>query len=548
MKKIVLVFMSVAMHCAKGENLAEKSIPDPYDYKELVTTEQQPKMVREGLWDFGKAAFGWLEFRGLPAGEYEVVLGEMTNAAGCVANPYPNSSIRCQTLRGRAAAGKFRLPMMPDKLNTKGYDPKAPAICLPEKFGIVFPFRYVQIIQAPKMPKSINLVRVMVHYPIDMTQSHFECDNSVLNEVYEFCKYSILSTSFCGIYVDGDRERTPYEGDAYINQLGHYAIENNYSLARRSHEWLMDFPTWPTEWKQHSIKMAWADWMWSGDSRSIGKYYNALKRKLVGNYPRRDIVDWPRSERDGFVMTESNSVVEAFNCRNLAEMAVIAAGLSKYDEAKDYEARAAAAKVEFRRKFINPETRLVRDGEGVEHYSLHANVAALAFGLVPKEDVAKVVEYINGKGMACSVYFAQYFLEALCEAERFDLAVKYMAASGDRSWKGMIDFGSTISMEAWNVKVKPNLDLNHAWGAAPINIISRYLLGVTPIVAGFSEISIKPRLGGLKFVKGVVPTAKGPVRIELTEKTLKVETPATAIIDDGDFVVRLPAGKYSFKR
>jgi hypothetical protein len=167
---------------------------------------------------------------------------------------------------------------------------------------------------------------------------------------------------------------------------------------------------------------------------------------------------------------------------------------------------------------------------------------------VPKEDVAKVVEYIDGKGMACSVYFAQYFLEALCEAGRFDLAVKYMAASGDRSWKGMIDFGSTISMEAWNVKVKPNLDLNHAWGAAPINIISRYLLGVTPIVAGFSEISIKPRLGGLKFVKGVVPTAKGPVRIELTEKTLKVETPATAVIDDGDFVLRLPAGKYSFKR
>ena len=141
MKKIILVFISVAMHCAKGENLAEKSIPDPYDYKELVTTEQQPNMVREGLWDFGKAAFGWLEFRGLPAGEYEVVLGEMTNAAGCVANPYPNSSIRCQTLRGRAAAGKFRLPMMPDKLNTKGYDPKAPAICWPEKFGIVFPFR-----------------------------------------------------------------------------------------------------------------------------------------------------------------------------------------------------------------------------------------------------------------------------------------------------------------------------------------------------------------------------------------------------------------------
>ena len=121
------------------------------------------------------------------------------------------------------------------------------------------------------------------------------------------------------------RERTPYEGDTYINQLCQYAIDADYSLARKSHEWLMEHPTWPTEWKQHSIKMAWADWMWTGDTRSLAKYYDRLQKKLVGNYPRRDIVDWPVAERDGFVMTNSNAVVDAFNCRNLKEMADIAA-------------------------------------------------------------------------------------------------------------------------------------------------------------------------------------------------------------------------------
>jgi hypothetical protein len=77
-----------------------------------------------------------------------------------------------------------------------------------------------------------------------------------------------------------------------------------------------------------------------------------------------------------------------------------------------------------------------------------------------------------------------------------------MSATGDRTWMGMIDFGSTISLEAWNVKAKPNLDLNHAWGAVPLNIISRYVLGVTPKDPGFKKISIRPQLGNLKYVKG----------------------------------------------
>jgi hypothetical protein len=32
------------------------------------------------------------------------------------------------------------------------------------------------------------------------------------------------------IYVDGDRERIPYEADAYINMLSHYAVDSEYSI------------------------------------------------------------------------------------------------------------------------------------------------------------------------------------------------------------------------------------------------------------------------------------------------------------------------------
>jgi len=57
------------------------------------------------------------------------------------------------------------------------------------------------------------------------------------------CKYTMKATSFTGIYIDGDRERIPYEADAYINQLGHYYTDREYSMGRVSSEYFIKHPT-----------------------------------------------------------------------------------------------------------------------------------------------------------------------------------------------------------------------------------------------------------------------------------------------------------------
>ena len=61
----------------------------------------------------------------------------------------------------------------------------------------------------------------------------------------------VLAETLCGHQrrvVDGDRERIPYEADAYLNQLAHYGVDREFALARYSHEYLLANPTWPTEW------------------------------------------------------------------------------------------------------------------------------------------------------------------------------------------------------------------------------------------------------------------------------------------------------------
>ena len=41
----------------------------------------------------------------------------------------------------------------------------------------------------------------------------------------------------------------------------------------------------------------------------------------------------------------------------------------------------------------------------------------------------------------------------------------------------MVESGTTITWEAWDQKYKPNQDWNHAWGAAPANLLPRFVLG-----------------------------------------------------------------------
>jgi hypothetical protein len=76
----------------------------------------------------------------------------------------------------------------------------------------------------------------------------------------------------------------------------------------------------------------------------------------------------------------------------------------------------------------------------------------------------------------------------------------------------MIRTGSTITLEAWDMKYKPNSDWNHAWGAAPANIISRQMWGIKPIAPGFAKAQIKPQLSPLTSSEITVPTIKGKIR------------------------------------
>ncbi len=479
-----------------------------------------------GCWfaDFGRHAFGWLELTlaSTSAETVAVRLGEKN--FGDTVDLHPGGTIRAANVSLTLQPGRhhYRVETPVDQRNTTGA-----AVLLPPEFGIVLPFRYVEIIGYTGTLAATDLVQVRLEYPFDESAATFRSSDPALDAVWAFCKYSIQGTTFCGVYVDGDRERIPYEADAYLNQLGHYAVDREFSLARHSHEYLLAHPTWPTEWKSHSVMMAWADYEATGDARSLERCYDVLAREkiylqrarpdgLVDTSDLRDLVDWPPGERDDYDFRPVNTVVNAFHCHTLHLMARIATALGREVEATNFANAAVHARDSFHRVFFHPATGRYRDGEGSAHEAFHASVCALAFGLVPPEAKPGVVAFLKSRGMACSVYFVQYLLEALFEAGEAEYAIGLMTAPTDRSWPNMLRQGATITWEAWDNRFKPNQDWNHAWGAAPANIIPRFVLGVRPLSPGYGRVRIAPQPGPLRDLQGVVPTIRGPIRVNVT--------------------------------
>ena len=180
-------------------------------------------------------------------------------------------------------------------------------------------------------------------------------------------------------------------------------------------------------------------------------------------------------------------MVNAFHLRALADMAEMARALHEDADAVHYAALASSARAAFQEKLFDKTSSLYRDGEGTDHCSLHANLFPLAFDLVPAEHRAHLAQWLGDRGMACSVYPAQYLLEGLFENDQAAKAIALITAPTDRSWRHMVESGTTITWEAWDQRYKPNQDWNHAWGAAPANLLPRYILGAQPLTPGWRQ-------------------------------------------------------------
>jgi hypothetical protein len=498
------------------------------------------------LVDFGRASFGNIQLTPPTGADHPVSVHFGEDLRDGRIHRKPPGTVRYAMAKIHLKGSKPILTAPPagERNTQKHYPNTPPAVLTPPEWGVVLPFRWLEIEGWPGELTPQQITRKSAFASTwDDDAAAFESSDEMLNRIWDLCRYSIKATTFAGVYVDGDRERIPYEADAYLNQLSHYTTDNDVQMARDTFDWLMKHPTWPTEWALHMIFMAHADYRHTGDTQWISSRYESLKPKLLLERARADgllvsndkqvkkddIVDWPKAERDGYVFKPVNTVINAFHIRALQMMAEMASALGKDQDAAAYTTKAATAHAAFQLLLFDRAKGAYRDGEGTDHASQHASLFPLAFGLVPAEYVPAVVDAVQKRDMACSVYAAQYLMDGLFDHEAGTRALELITAPTDRSWRHMVESGTTITWEAWDMKYKPNQDWNHAWGAAPANLFPRYLLGAETIEAGWKQARIRPHPGKLAFAKGKIPTPRGPIEVGWENKSsfqMRLELPS----------------------
>ena len=514
----------------------------------LVTTNSS------GHWfiDFGKDAFAYatVQLNGNFGGSnVTVAFGELANGKAVNSAPPSGSCIRYGTSSVTLQNGNVTYSLRPPSFNG---NPTAWGITTPSSYGVVMPFRYLELtgIPAGVTLTTNDVVQMRLQTEFNDNAATFASSSTTLNQVWGLCQYSMKALSFDGIYVDGDRERTPYEADSYMHMMSSYGVNNDFTTARCSFEYLTNHMTWPTEWPMHLIFIAWADYQQTGDPYLMTKYYGFLTNKcmlygnattsgLVWSYPftgnnhsgTSDIIDWYRVSSDGignvdgYVAGTTNAVINAFYYRCLTIMSNAAALTGHAADATAFGAKASLVYSNYNKVFWNSSSQSYNDSLGSTHSSVDANFFPLAFGLVPATNQTTVVNYIHSRiaavgTMPAGVYGAQYLLEGLFQAGDSDVPLGLMSTNNSRSWMNMINIGSTVAAEAWGTADKPNEDFNHAWGAAPGNLIPRYVLGVRPLAAGYGQIVIQPQLGQtLTYAQGTVPTIRGPVSVAVTNSS-----------------------------
>ncbi|MFA7159084.1 MAG: alpha-L-rhamnosidase C-terminal domain-containing protein [Kiritimatiellia bacterium] len=578
----------------------------------VAFTPEKPvalRRIHDGWFaDFGLDAFGTLamDLDSPTASTIEVRLGEVLQPDGLLYAPPPqsrecNRRFRKLPLALKKGRHRYRLeipvPYFGDDYQTKGYDCAGEfSIKCPSHIGEVMPFRYCELRGFSGNLESADLTRLMAHYPFNDNASSFRSSDQRLNSVWDLCKHTVKAVTFLGFYVDGDRERLPYEGDALVQQLSHFCADAEYDLSAGALEWFFSRGvSWCYEWVLSLPVLAWRHYLYSGDISPLERHYAKLSLATLSalkgedglirtgrdlkDHPlveqlrpntgfMRDVVDWPPVMRDDYVIGEINTAANCFHFAALRAMARIASALGKNEDSGKFQMEADRAGKAMQAKLFNPETGLFVDSVGSTHSSLHACMYPVAHAILGPGPDSPVVRFMKARGMACSVFGAQFLLDALFMTGEPEAALALMVSEGERSWLNMLKQGATMTMESWSKELQPGQDWNHAWATAPLNITARRLMGIRPLEPGFKKAIIAPAPGSLQVAEITIPTLCGQICMDFDQSgrcfNMNVTIPDNMSADvymprgrpgieingtpggEQSVFLNLPAGKYSF--
>lgn len=407
-------------------------------------------------------------------------------------------------------------------------------------------FRYIRI------ESDAELVSVEADYeylPVEWRGS-FTSSDEKLNKIWQVARYT-LELNSREFYLDGiKRDGYVWSGDAYQSYLLGYYSNFDREIVKRTTLALGGRA--PRTRHINTINDYTFYWIlgledyyrYTGDLDFLRRVYPTAFEWIDFCISRTDenglvvgrendwiFVDWSRHlDKEGPICFE-----QMLFARSLEAISRIGALLG--EDASAYAERAAKLNAQIEQLYWDEEQGAYIDSftSGKKKVNRHANIFAIRFGFADAARAELIVRSVLDNADVPPIttpYFKFYETESLAALGRTESLLETIRGY----WGGMLELGATTFWEEFDPELEGDAhygmygdpfgkSLCHAWGASPLYLLGRFVLGVYPTSNGYATFAVEPKPGDLESVEGTVPTPHGDVRVKIAGGSVSVLAP-----------------------
>ncbi len=411
-------------------------------------------------------------------------------------------------------------------------------------------FRYILAHADPGV--TFDKIEALYEYlPLTM-KGAFTCSDSLLNRIYDVSLYT-LNLNTREFHLDGiKRDRWIWSGDAYQSYLMNFYtwfdedVNKRTLWALRGHDPVETHINTILDYSFYWMIGIYDHFLYTGDTAFVKQVYPRMKTLMDFCLARTNangfveglpgdwvFIDWAPIDKSGEV-----SFQQLLLARSLQAMSLSA----RLADDPEYGRKCGDLSEKIRAKIFDTfwsdeKNALVhsrKNGVLSPTVTRYANMFAILFGYADPAMKQRIRDHVILNDSILKIttpYMKFYELASLCEIGEEEKALEFVRDY----WGGMLKLGATSVWEAYDPEQKGDehyamyghpfgKSLCHAWGANPVYLFGKYLLGVKPTSPGYATYIIEPALAGLEWIKGKVPTPNGTLELYMNKKEIRVKT------------------------